>query len=133
MRGLLGRRRLPPPLPLFPTAKRATQPAMSRILAKINRFLPASRLLRLLLLLAVLSLIPPVFFHFRLRRFHRMREMKCGWIANPPMVCAHGGDSTNAFPNSMEAFQMALDSRVDCIEVDVSRSSDGVLFALHDR
>jgi glycerophosphoryl diester phosphodiesterase len=28
---------------------------------------------------------------------------------------------------------MALDARVDCVEVDVSRSSDGVLFALHDR
>jgi glycerophosphoryl diester phosphodiesterase len=33
----------------------------------------------------------------------------------------------------MEAFRMALDARVDCVEVDVSRSSDGVLFALHDR
>uniref|UniRef100_A0A0Q3R3E4 glycerophosphodiester phosphodiesterase n=1 Tax=Setaria italica TaxID=4555 RepID=A0A0Q3R3E4_SETIT len=32
----------------------------------------------------------------------------------------------------MEAFRMALDARVDCMEVDVSRSSDGVLFALHD-
>uniref|UniRef100_A0A0Q3QKL3 Uncharacterized protein n=2 Tax=Paniceae TaxID=147428 RepID=A0A0Q3QKL3_SETIT len=29
-----------------------------------------------------------------------MRERKCGWITSPPMVCAHGGDSTNAFPNS---------------------------------
>lgn len=28
---------------------------------------------------------------------------------------------------------MALDARVDCVEVDVSRSYDGVLFALHDR
>lgn len=28
---------------------------------------------------------------------------------------------------------MALDARVDCVEVDVSRSSDGTLFALHDR
>ena len=33
----------------------------------------------------------------------------------------------------MEAFRMALDARVDCVEVDISRSSDGVLFALHDR
>lgn len=49
------------------------------------------------------------------------------------MVCAHGGDSANAFPNSMDAFRMALDARVDCVEVDVSRSSDGELFALHDR
>lgn len=49
------------------------------------------------------------------------------------MVRAHGGDSANAFPNSMDAFRMALDARVDCVEVDVSRSSDGELFALHDR
>uniref|UniRef100_J3N721 glycerophosphodiester phosphodiesterase n=2 Tax=Oryza brachyantha TaxID=4533 RepID=J3N721_ORYBR len=62
-----------------------------------------------------------------------MRERRCGWIASPPMVCAHGGDSTNAFPNSMDAFRLALDARVDCVEVDVSRSSDGALFALHDR
>lgn len=33
----------------------------------------------------------------------------------------------------MDAFRMALNSRVDCVEIDVSRSSDGVLFALHDR
>ncbi|TVU25942.1 hypothetical protein EJB05_28465 [Eragrostis curvula] len=133
MRGLLGRRRQPPPLPLFPGAKRPAQPAASLLVGRISRLLPANRLLRLLLLLAVLSLVPPVFFHLRLRRFHRMRERKCGWIASPPLVCAHGGDSTNAFSNSMEAFRMALDSHVDCVEVDVSRSSDGVLFALHDR
>lgn len=33
----------------------------------------------------------------------------------------------------MDAYRVAIDSRVDCIEIDVSRSSDGVLFALHDR
>lgn len=31
------------------------------------------------------------------------------------------------------AYHEALRSNVDCIEIDVSRSSDGVLFALHDR
>ncbi|KAK1646419.1 hypothetical protein QYE76_064224 [Lolium multiflorum] len=131
MRGLLGLGRQPPPLPLFPAAKRASPYAT--LLRSLRRCLPASRLLRLLLLLAALSLVAPVFFHLRLRRFHRMRERTCGWIASPPMVCAHGGDSTNAFPNSMDAFRMALDARVDCVEVDVSRSSDGTLFALHDR
>ncbi|KAL6868323.1 hypothetical protein ACP4OV_015168 [Aristida adscensionis] len=133
MRGLLpGRRRQPPPLPLFPTAKRASTPA-TPLLARLGRLLPASRLLRLLLVLALLALLPPAFFHLRLRRLHRVRERKCGWIASPPLVCAHGGDSANAFPNSMDAFRRALDARVDCVEVDVSRSSDGVLFALHDR
>lgn len=33
----------------------------------------------------------------------------------------------------MDAYRIALQSHVDCIEIDVSRSSDGVLFALHDR
>lgn len=33
----------------------------------------------------------------------------------------------------MAAYRTALDSQADCIEIDVSRSSDGVLFALHDR
>ena len=33
----------------------------------------------------------------------------------------------------MDAYSYAIGSRVDCIEVDVSRSSDGVLFALHNR
>lgn len=54
-------------------------------------------------------------------------------MKNPPLVCAHGGDSSRAFPNTIDAYRIALSSQVDCIEVDVSRSSDGVLFALHDR
>ncbi|XP_021300009.1 glycerophosphodiester phosphodiesterase GDPD4 isoform X3 [Herrania umbratica] len=86
-----------------------------------------------LILLAFIALLPPIFFHFRLRRFHQMQLRRCGWLNNPPLVCAHGGDSTNAFPNTMSAYQFALRSQVDCIEIDVSRSSDGVLFALHDR
>ncbi|VAH93746.1 unnamed protein product [Triticum turgidum subsp. durum] len=163
MRGLLGLGRQPPPLPLFPAGKRASPAAT--LLFRLRRLLPSSRLFRLLLLLAALSLVPPAFFHFRLRRFNRvrphtrpsfeisspfeifyrrrvdsndllplqMRERSCGWIPSPPLVCAHGGDSTNAFPNSMDAFRMALDARVDCVEVDVSRSSDGTLLALHDR
>lgn len=48
-------------------------------------------------------------------------------------MCAHGGDLSKAFANTMAAYQDALRSQVDCIEIDVSRSSDGVLLALHDR
>lgn len=33
----------------------------------------------------------------------------------------------------MDAYHIAVSSKVDCIEIDVSRSMDGVLFALHDR
>ncbi|KAL9993099.1 putative glycerophosphodiester phosphodiesterase [Helianthus debilis subsp. tardiflorus] len=42
---------------------------------------------------------------------------KCSWLKNPPL---------------MTAYNIALRSQVDCIEIDVSRSADGVLFALHD-
>ncbi|CAN1336092.1 Glycerophosphodiester phosphodiesterase GDPD4 [Linum perenne] len=86
-----------------------------------------------IVVLAFMALAPPVFFHFRLRRFQQMQSRKCGWLNHPPLVCAHGGDTTNAFPNTVEAYRSALRSQVDCIEIDVSRSSDGVLFALHDR
>lgn len=33
----------------------------------------------------------------------------------------------------MDAYRIAIQNQVDCIEIDVSRSSDGILFALHDR
>ncbi|XP_059636413.1 glycerophosphodiester phosphodiesterase GDPD4 [Cornus florida] len=92
------------------------------------------KLFRLLVIsLALIAIIPPIFFHFRLRRFHQMQLRECSWLNNPPLVCAHGGDSSKSFPNTMAAYRIALHSRVDCIEIDVSRSSDGVLFALHDR
>ncbi|KAJ4713893.1 Glycerophosphodiester phosphodiesterase GDPD4 [Melia azedarach] len=94
----------------------------------------SKRSFRLILIsLAFIAICPPVFFHFRLRRFHQMQLKKCGWLNDYPLVCAHGGDSTNEFPNTMAAYQSALRSQVDCIEIDISRSSDGVLFALHDR
>ncbi|KAF2290865.1 hypothetical protein GH714_015923 [Hevea brasiliensis] len=128
--GGVGGRRRPPPL--LQTNRTGLQ-GVTR-----NRFpisLPSSRrTFRLIIIsLAFIALVPPIFFHFRLRRFHQMRLRKCGWLNNPPLVCAHGGDSTNAFPNTMAAYHLALRSRVDCIEIDVSRSSDGALFALHDR
>ncbi|KAK4256380.1 hypothetical protein QN277_009255 [Acacia crassicarpa] len=87
----------------------------------------------ILICLALLATLPPLFFHFRLRRLHQMQLRKCAWLNDPPLVCAHGGDSSKAFPNTIAAYVSALRSQVDCIEIDVSRSSDGVLFALHDR
>jgi hypothetical protein len=80
-----------------------------------------------------LAIFPPLYFHFKLRRIRQIVAQKCDWLHHPPLVCAHGGDSTLAFPNTMDAYSFAIRSRVDCIEVDVSRSSDGVLFALHNR
>ncbi|KAK6940372.1 Glycerophosphodiester phosphodiesterase domain [Dillenia turbinata] len=93
-----------------------------------RRFFPL-----IILILALVALLPPIFFHFRLRRLHQVRLRKCSWLKNPPLVCAHGGDSSLAFPNTIAAYNAALHSQVDCIEIDVSRSADGVLLALHDR
>ncbi|KAI7745910.1 hypothetical protein M8C21_005538 [Ambrosia artemisiifolia] len=87
----------------------------------------------LLSILALIAIIPPVYFHFTLRRFHQSELKRCNWLNNPPLVCAHGGDASKAFPNTMAAYNIALRSQVDCIEIDVSRSADGVLFAIHDR
>ncbi|GMN56473.1 hypothetical protein TIFTF001_025589 [Ficus carica] len=93
---------------------------------------PKRLIRKIIISLVVIALLPPIFLHFRLRRLHQIQLNKCGWLHNPPFVCAHGGDSSNAFPNTMAAYESAIQSRVDCIEIDVSRSSDGVLFALHD-
>ncbi|XP_038890900.1 glycerophosphodiester phosphodiesterase GDPD4 isoform X6 [Benincasa hispida] len=102
-----------------------------------NRFpfrFSSRRLFRLTILcLAFIAILPPIYFHFKLKRFQQMQQRKCKWLNHPPLVCAHGGDSSKAFPNTMDAYNKALRSQANCIEVDVSRSSDGVLFALHDR
>lgn len=37
------------------------------------------------------------------------------------------------FMLQMDAYSIALSSQADCIEIDVSRSADGLLFAIHDR
>lgn len=63
---------------------------------------------------------------------HEPSEAFCA--ADPPLVCAHGGDSSDgAPPNTLEAFQAALQQGVPCLEVDVARTSDGQLVVLHPR
>nr|XP_016497410.1 PREDICTED: glycerophosphodiester phosphodiesterase GDPD4-like isoform X6 [Nicotiana tabacum] len=107
---------------------------LSRKLKPKLRVFTSRKVFRSLLIgLALIAIIPPIYFHFRLRRFHQMQSQKCSWLHSLPLVCAHGGDSSKAFPNTMAAYRTALNSQADCIEIDVSRSSDGVLFALHDR
>ncbi|XP_024961861.1 glycerophosphodiester phosphodiesterase GDPD4 isoform X2 [Cynara cardunculus var. scolymus] len=53
-----------------------------------------------LIILAFIAILPPVYFHFKLRRFHQVKLKKCSWLNNPPLVCAHGGDASKAFPNT---------------------------------
>lgn len=62
-----------------------------------------SRNFKRMILFAVvfLAVFPPLFFHFKLRRFRQIVARKCDWLHHPPLVCAHGGDSTLAFPNTV--------------------------------
>ncbi|CAN4121616.1 unnamed protein product [Withania somnifera] len=107
---------------------------LSRKVKPKLRVLTSRKVFRYLLIaLTLIAILPPIYFHFRLRTFHQMQSQKCSKLRSLPLVCAHGGDSSKAFPNTMAAYQTALNSQADCIEIDVSRSSDGVLFALHDR
>ena len=71
-----------------------------------------SRKLKRMILFAVvfLAIVPPLFFHFKLRRIRQNVAKKCDWLQHPPRVCAHGGDSTLAFPNTVCIYN-TLESR----------------------
>eukprot|EP00250_Pteridium_aquilinum_P015075 c22362_g1_i2 orf=102-482(+) len=98
---------------------------------RLNFHLSFRNFALLLLLLCLLLAFGPALL-FRLRSNQRLVR-KCSWLQNRPLVCAHGGDTSSAPPNTVEAYNRALKMNVDCIEIDVSRSQDGVLVALHDR
>jgi len=49
------------------------------------------------------------------------------------MVVAHRGDWRGAPENSLQAFQNSIDMGVDMIEVDIHKTSDGVLVCMHDK
>ncbi|KAI5055162.1 hypothetical protein GOP47_0030307 [Adiantum capillus-veneris] len=85
----------------------------------------------LLLLLCFLLAFAPAFL--LRQRSNQKLARKCSWLRNRPLVCAHGGDTSIAPPNTLEAYDRALIAKADCIEIDASRSQDGVLVALHDR
>ena len=50
-----------------------------------------------------------------------------------PHIIAHQGASLDFPPNTIEAFQLALDHGADIIELDIWRSMDGVWVVIHDR
>ncbi|MDR2656680.1 MAG: glycerophosphodiester phosphodiesterase [Oscillospiraceae bacterium] len=50
----------------------------------------------------------------------------------PAQIWAHRGDSFNAPENTLPAFQQAIDAGADGIELDVQRTSDGVVVVAHD-
>lgn len=50
-----------------------------------------------------------------------------------PHIIAHQGSSLDLPPNTLEAFQLALDQGADIIELDIWRSKDGTWIVIHDR
>lgn len=63
-----------------------------------------------------------------------LQALTFGAIAqNKIMVAAHRGDWRNAPENSLLAFQYAADMGVDIIELDLARTSDGVIVIMHDQ
>lgn len=52
---------------------------------------------------------------------------------SPPLSLVFNCFFSFIYTQQMDAYHIAIRSQVDCIEIDVSRSADGVLFALHDR
>lgn len=50
-----------------------------------------------------------------------------------PHIIAHQGSSLELPPNTIDAFQLALDQGADIIELDIWRSRDGVWVVIHDR
>lgn len=49
-----------------------------------------------------------------------------------PLIYAHRGDRSRADDNTIEAFTLAVDAGAHGIELDVRRTSDGVLVLSHD-
>ena len=58
-------------------------------------------------------------------------------LSPPPLICAHGGDISapgSPLANTLPAYRAALaHPAVQCVEVDVSRTRDDALVALHQR
>jgi glycerophosphoryl diester phosphodiesterase len=48
------------------------------------------------------------------------------------LVAAHRGDWRNAPENSLQGYKLAIEMGVDIIEVDLNKTSDGVLVIMHD-
>jgi len=53
-------------------------------------------------------------------------------VSRVPLVVGHQGSSEDVVPGSLEAYAAALAAGVDMVEVDVRRTADGRLLALHD-
>ena len=53
-------------------------------------------------------------------------------MSDQVLIIAHRGDWRSAPENSLHAFQSCIDAGYDMVEVDVRKTSDGVLVVMHD-
>ena len=53
-------------------------------------------------------------------------------MSNEVLIIAHRGDWRSAPENSLHAYQSCIDAGYDMVEVDVRKTSDGVLVVMHD-
>jgi len=60
-----------------------------------------------------------------IKQLHNPKEAKV-------LVTAHRGDWRNAPENSLRAYQLAIEMGVDCIEIDLNKTSDGIIVVMHD-
>ncbi len=49
-----------------------------------------------------------------------------------PLIIAHRGASVDAYPNSNEAFKLAIEQKADMIELDTHLTKDGFFVVYHD-
>ena len=65
----------------------------------------------------------------------RATKLRENLFNNPKYVTvvAHRGDWRSAPENSLQAFQNCIDMGVDMVELDLKRTSDGVLVIMHDK
>ena len=49
-----------------------------------------------------------------------------------PLIIAHRGASKEAFENSFESFQLAIEQKADMIELDTHLTNDGYFIVHHD-
>ena len=130
MRGGFGGRR-----PLFKAREPAGQAGLARNSGLTSAFWAASLGLCTLFSAVLVQVLrePSVARHSQWAEIFGAPSTHFCARGTPPLVCAHGGDSTHYPPNTMAAFAAAVAGGSKCLEVDVAGTRDGVLVVLHRR
>lgn len=73
-----------------------------------------------------------ILFLFVINWVYQQDLMHESIVQNHPLVIAHRGASGHAPENTLSAVQIALDYKVDLVEIDVHLSQDGKIVVIHD-